>query len=50
MSTAQWYRVLLEQNLTMVESENSRMDYIKSRAEIASPGTDLEKAGEELDS
>ena len=42
MSTTQWYRVLLEQNLTMVESENSRMEYIKSRAEIASPRTDWE--------
>ena len=41
MTTAQWYRVLLEQQVTMVEEDNC-MEFIKSRAELASPGTDCE--------
>ena len=32
MSTAQWYRVLVEQEITMVELANNQMDYIKCRA------------------
>ena len=42
MSTAQWYRVLVEQDITMVEPENSPMEYIKTRPELASPSTDWE--------
>ena len=42
MTTAQWYRVLLEQEVTMVEAENNTMEYIRSRTELASPGTDWE--------
>ena len=40
MTTAQWYRVLLEQEVTMVETEDNSMQYIRSRAELASPNTD----------
>ena len=42
MSTAQWYRLLVEQEITMVEQENGQMELIKSRAELASPTTDWE--------
>ena len=42
MTTAQWYRVLLEQEVTMVEAENNTMEFIRSRTELASPGTDWE--------
>ena len=43
LTTAQWYRVLLEEEVTMVEG-NGSMEYIKSRAELASPGTDWESS------
>ena len=42
MSTADWYRVLVEQQITMIEPINSPMEYIRSRAELASPETDWE--------
>ena len=42
MTTAQWYRVLLEQELTMQTMQNNTMEYISSRSELASPGTDWE--------
>ena len=42
MSTSQWYRVLLEKEVTMVETDDHNMEYIKSRAELASPSTDWE--------
>ena len=37
MSTAQWYRLLLEMNVTMEEKDDNTMEYIKSRTEINSP-------------
>ena len=37
MTTAQWYRVLLEKQVTMVVTENNSTEYIKCRAELASP-------------
>ena len=40
MSTAQWYRVLVEVNTTMVAVGDNRREYIKSRAELALPDTD----------
>ena len=40
-STAQWYRVLVEKEVTMVNID-TRSEYIKSRAELASPETDWE--------
>lgn len=40
MTTAQWYRVLVEQEVTMVAQDDSPMEYILSRAELASPNTD----------
>ena len=40
INTAQWYRVLLEKEVTMVEMNDNSMEYTKSRAELASPGTD----------
>ena len=42
LSTAQWYRVMVELNITMEEAPNNQMDYIKTRAELASPTTDWE--------
>ena len=42
MSTAQWYRVLVEQNITMEVTSDNQMKYIKTRVEIASPLTDWE--------
>ena len=42
MSKAQWYRVLLEQNITMVESADNKLEYIRSRTELASPTTEWE--------
>ena len=42
MSTAQWYRVLIEQNITMIEHDDSPREYIKSRSELTSPTTDWE--------
>ena len=41
ITTAQWYRVMLEQEVTMVQG-NGSMEYIKSRVELASPGSDWE--------
>jgi hypothetical protein len=42
MTTAQWYRVLVEKEVTMVEGNDSNMEYIRCRAELASPVTDWE--------
>ena len=42
MTTAQWYRVLLEKEVTMVDTENNDMEYIKCRSELASPNTNWE--------
>jgi hypothetical protein len=42
MSTAQWYRVLVEMNITMVEATGNMMQYKKTRTELASPATDWE--------
>ena len=42
MSTGQRYRLLLEQDLTMVEAGDSRWEYIKSRIELSSPASDWE--------
>ena len=42
MSTANWYRLLVEQQITMFEPDNSPREYIRSRAELASPDTDWE--------
>ena len=42
MSTAQWYRLLLEQSITMEENEDNSRQYIKTRSENASPNTDWE--------
>ena len=40
MSTAQWYRALLDKEVTMAEGDNNSMEYIKPRVELASPDTD----------
>ena len=40
MTTAQWYRVLLEQNITMEVTTGNNMEYIKTRVELASPLTE----------
>ena len=37
MSTAQWYRLLLEMNITMEQKDDETLEYIKSRAEVNSP-------------
>jgi hypothetical protein len=42
MTTAQWYRVLLELEVTMVDTETNSMEYRKSRSELSSPSTDWE--------
>ena len=42
MSTAQWYRVLLEKEVTMVEENDNTTGFIMSRVERASPDTDWE--------
>ena len=42
MTLAQWYRVLLEQEVTMVETDENNREYIKSRAELLSPSTEWE--------
>ena len=42
MTTAQWYRVLLEQEVTMVQVDANTREFIKSRAELLSPNTDWE--------
>ena len=41
MSLKQWYQVLLEDNVTMVEIENKRV-YIPCRVEVLHPATDWE--------
>ena len=35
MNTAQWYRLLLEKEVTIVDSENNSLEYIKCRSELA---------------
>ena len=40
MTTAQWYRVLVEDNITMQEKEDKTREFIPSRAELASTNTD----------
>ena len=42
MSEGQWYRLLLEDNVTMEEMENGQRKYIGCRVELASPETDWE--------
>ena len=43
MTTADWYRVLVEQEVTMMEPVNSNTkEFIKSRAELVSVNTDWE--------
>ena len=42
MSTAQWYRVLLEKNITMEANNDSPNQYIRCKAELAAPTTDWE--------
>ena len=42
MSTAQWYRVLVEQEVTMVEVEGTPRDFIKCKEELLSPEIDWE--------
>ena len=42
MTERQWYRLLVEENVTMEESESGEQKYIACRVEIASPGTDWE--------
>ena len=42
MTTAQWYRVMLEKEITMEEPEGMPRQYIKCKAELRSPGTDWE--------
>ena len=44
MSTANWYRLLVEQEITMYEPINSPWEFIRCRAEIASPDTDWESS------
>ena len=42
MTTAQWYRVLLAREVTMMEIVDQPMQYISCRTELASPNTDWE--------
>ena len=42
MSTTEWYRLLVEQEITMYQPINSPMEYITCRSELASPDTDWE--------
>merc|ERR1712215_448596 len=42
MSTAQWYRVLLEQEVTMVEFGDTPRGFIRCKAELSSQDTDWE--------
>ena len=44
MSTAQWYRLLLEMNITMEKKDDDTMEYIKSRAEINYPENDWDES------
>ena len=43
MTTAQWYRILVEQEMTMDELDDNTRHYVKCRAELSSPTTDWEK-------
>ena len=43
MTTANWYRLLLEQEITMQELDDHTMEFIKSRAELAAPAADWEQ-------
>ena len=40
MTTAQWYRYMVEQELTMHEMDNNSREYIKSRAELSCTSND----------
>ena len=40
MTTSQWYRVILEDEVTMYEPEDSPREYNLTKAELASPNTD----------
>ena len=42
MTTAQWYRELVDKNITMKEDRDNHMQFVKTRAELASPRTDWE--------
>ena len=42
MTTAQWYRVMLEKEITMMEPKGMPREYIMCKAELRSPGTDWE--------
>ena len=43
MTTAQWYRYMVEQELTMQEMDNNSREYIKSRAELSCTSNDWEQ-------
>jgi hypothetical protein len=43
MTTAQWYRYLIEEELTMTLLEDSTMGYIKSKVELSVPNNDWER-------
>ena len=43
-TTAQWYRFLVEQEVTIVNTDTARSEYINSRAGLASPETDWEES------
>ena len=43
MTTAQWYRYMVEQELTMQEKDNNSREYIKSRAELSCTSNDWEQ-------
>ena len=40
MTTAEWYRVLVEKEITMIEPMDQPGEYIKSKSELASPDND----------
>ena len=42
MTTAEWYRVLVEKEITMIEPMDQPGEYIKSKSELASPDNDWE--------
>ena len=44
MTERQWYRLLVEDKITMEEKENGQRKYIQCRVELASPGTDWEQS------
>ena len=44
MSSKEWYRVLLEDNLTMETKENGQRTYIRCRAEVQHPCNDWENS------